>query len=437
MYFYSILILVSLVTLHLPANALTQQSTRLESIATTPCTPYKFIGMRGSGQEFGERSKERTKESREMGPEMASLYGHLQNLQEFKGKMSFNGVPDYPAVSVPQPYQNFSKYVYSLKSVATLELRIAFGLELSRCPDTKFIIAGYSQGAYGAHYLIKFIEDNKSYIRNSIIGAIFLANPSENRNGILTKPNLVSLARGVTKKEVKELFLPKIKEGFMKTLSHFEPDDVIADTDDVSWNVTVPATAAQNILKFKRGERIHTSYCSPSGKFAPAEESKRSRCNAEFNRNFLQTSENYIRGQLTELKRLDNERRQNVSSWYGWGWQVPTNCKQIINQGFSKLTKELSKEFKDYYVSRLRILATYSKNSFILFVNEEDLELISYTPEDGLYSLETPERIDEYFKGFRTLNDVFGYLSKQGLISNLILKAESDWSCEANFAMDS
>ena len=134
--------------------------------------------------------------------------------------------------------------------------------------------------------------------------------------------------------------------------------------------------------------------------------------------------------QLKELKRLDNQSRQNVLSRYGKDWQVPTNCQQIMTRSFSKLQKDLTDEFKGYDVFRLRILAINLKEPSIWFVDQEDLELVSYEPEDGFYSLETSEKIKELIGVLESFESVFIGFSTRGQISNLVFEAEDDWRCK-------
>ena len=408
----ALLVLVSIVFSQSPISALALQSKQSQVAVKSKCTNYKFIGMRGSGQEFDD-PREKTAENRQMGPEMASLYGYLRNFSEFKNKISFSGVPDYPAVGLPAPGGNWSEYISSLEYLATLTLRNYFYSEFRKCPDTKFMVAGYSQGAYGAHHLIKFIEESKSYLRNSIVGAIFLANPSQNETGILFSSGTATILRGVEPEDFQRLVIKKVNEEFLKTLSHYKPGDAIADLS----------------LNFE-GKKIHSAYCAPSGEFAPAEKSKRKGCDGALNKDFLQESAIYIRAQLKELKRLDNQSRQNVLSRYGKDWQVPTNCQQIMTRSFSKLQKDLTDEFKGYDVFRLRILAINLKEPSIWFVDEEDLELVSYEPEDGFYSLETSEKIKELIGVLESFESVFIGFSTRGQISNLVFEAEDDWRCK-------
>ena len=420
----ALLVLVSIVISQSPTSALSLQSEQNEAAFESKCTKYKFIGMRGSGQEFDD-PREKTAENRQMGPEMASLYGYLRNFDEFKNKISFSGVPDYPAVAVGKIVTDPAAFIESLEIISTLELIRDFSTEVERCPDTKFIIAGYSQGAYAAHYLIKTLEEKKSYLRDSIVGAIFLASPSENKAGILKKNNWALTSNDENTslwQMVNEKFsIANVNEKFLKTLSFYKPKDIIADFFEYNW--------------FK-GYKIHISYCSPTGEFAPADKKKRSNCKAESNKDFLQESAIYIRGQLTELKRIDTQRRQKVLDWYGKDWQVPTNCQQIMNKSFSKLQIDMADEFKDSDVFRLRILAINLKEPSIWFVDEGDLEHISYSPEDGFYSLEPLEKMEELFEIYESFPQGFKDLSKRGLISNLVFDSEENWMCKVDLGMD-
>ena len=403
----ALLVLVSIVFSQSPISALALQSKQSQVAVKSKCTNYKFIGMRGSGQEFDD-PREKTAENRQMGPEMASLYGYLRNFDEFKNKISFSGVPDYPAVAVNKIVTDPAAFIESLEIISTLELIRDFSTEVERCPDTKFIIAGYSQGAYAAHYLIKTLEEKKSYLRDSIVGAIFLASPSENKAGILKKNNWA-----LTSNDENQLSIANVNEKFLKTLTFYKPKDIIADFFEYNW--------------FK-GYKIHISYCSPTGEFAPADKKKRSNCKAESNKDFLQESAIYIRGQLTELKRIDTQKRQKVLDWYGKDWQVPTNCQQIMNKSFSKLQKDMAVEFEDF--GGLRILAINLNEPSIWFVDQEDLELVSYTPEDGFYSLETFEKLEQLLETLESFDRVFSSLSKSGIISNLVFEPEDDWRCK-------
>jgi hypothetical protein len=416
------LIAVSLVFPQLPAIALSKQPANKEEKTTSKCTEYKFVGMRGSGQEF-DNPKEKSAENRQMGPEMASLYGYLRNFEEFKGNISFSGVPAYPAVGLPGKFDDWSNYIDSLGNVATLSLVKNYAAEVRTCPDTKFIIAGYSQGAYGAHYLVKYIEKWKSYLRNSIVGAIFLANPSENQGGyrgILFFPDLLRLARGINSKDIRSLQIEEVDKKYLKTLSYYKKGDIIA-------NFSVN-------LRLAKGSKIHSSYCAPSGEFAPAEKSKRDGCDAAVNKDFLAKSAIYIREQLTELKRLDTQRRQRVFELYGKDWQVPTNCQQIMNKSFSKLQIDMADEFNESGVFRLRILAINLKDPSIWFLDEEDLQLVSYSSENGFYSLEASEEMERYFPANQSFENFFRDASKKGIISNLVFEKEDDWRCNIDIS---
>ena len=461
----ALLVLVSIVFSQSPISALALQSKQNEAAIESKCTKYKFIGMRGSGQGY-----EGPSEMEALGPEMASLYGRLKTITELKGQISYSGIKSYPAVAVPSKEQEIPAFLTSLGDIGTIELIKDYARELKMCPDTKFIIAGYSQGAYAAHYLLDQIQSHKSYLRDSIVGVILLANPTQDNTGI------VSILKDNTKitKNFK-IFLSIILEGigssyslslekalseeynidppdpaFLKTMSYYQPSDVIADTSKFLYDVRLElaAYAANKILnpipgvkdvtrtilekkikgKFKTSSAIHSGYCAKSGIFAPKDAGKLQTCNEKANKDFLARSEKYIKGQLDILKRLDYQRRQNVLNWYGNDWQVPTNCQQIMNQSFSKLQKDMAVEFEDF--GGLRILAINLNEPSIWFVDQEDLELVSYTPEDGFYSLETFEKLEQLLETLESFDRVFSSLSKSGIISNLVFEPEDDWRCK-------
>ena len=474
----ALLVLVSIVFSQSPISALALQSKQSQVAVKSKCTNYKFIGMRGSGQGY-----EGSSEMGALGPEMASLYGHLQTLAELKGQLSYSGVVSYPAVGVPGKLEDLPGFLRSLGDIGTVELIRDYSKELEMCPDTKFIIAGYSQGAYAAHYLLDQIQTNKSYLRDSIVGVILLANPTHEKTGIIsilkddtqdTKKLKIFLKILLEKIDTSLLiYLDPALTGeynitqpnpkFLKTMSFYTPNDVVADTsrvlDDagsdirkfVLSSIEFKITAGEfrgNINKeaqeyekristrFKFASAIHSGYCAKSGKYAPKDAGKLLACSESANKAFLAQSEKYIKGQLSVLKKLTNQRRQNVLSWYGKDWVVPTTCVQIMTRSFSRLQGELSSEFEDNGALRLRILALNVKDSSIWFVNEMNSELVSYNSEDGVYSLEELEKTKKLFEIYESFPQGFKDLSKRGLISNLVFDSEENWMCKVDLGMD-
>ena len=471
----ALLVLVSIVISQSPTSALSLQSKQSQVAVKSECTKYKFIGMRGSGQGY-----EGSSEMGVLGPEMASLYGHLKTLTELKGQISYSGVASYPAVAVPNKLEDLPDFLISLADIGTIELIRDYTRELEMCPDTKFIIAGYSQGAYAAHYLLDQLQKNKSYLRDSIVGVILLANPTQDKTGIISilkddtrntknfkmfltilfEKTGSSMLMNLEKALTETYNIAPADPKFLKPMSFYTPNDLIADTSRVLGDIAPDlGKFVKSYIEYKitfgefRGNSnkeaqeyekriatrsefapaIHSQYCAKTGKYAPKDARK---CNEKANKAFLAQSEKYIKGQLSVLRKLTNQKRQNVLSWYGKDWVVPTTCVQIMTRNFSRLQGELSSEFENNGALRLRILALNVKDSSIWFVNEMNSELISYNSEDGVYSLEELEKTKKLFEIYGSFSQGFKDLSKRGLISNLVFDSEENWSCKVDLGMN-
>jgi Mg-chelatase subunit ChlD len=165
--------------------------------AATGCPPYELIGARGSGQ------KELRLESN-MGPEVYDFYASLQALVG-TGVVKGYGV-HYPAVSVVYPsgiptpsgigaalhIGALGKYTDSVREGA----KDAEGRVLARharCPDTRFILSGYSQGAQA---LGDLLERNPT-VRNLVAAAAFFGDPYFNADSWSSRGTFDSASYGV------------------------------------------------------------------------------------------------------------------------------------------------------------------------------------------------------------------------------------------------
>lgn len=152
---------------------------------TTECTPYKFFGMRGSGQ---NDLKTDNKLVFEYGPEIAALYGAISESPKFKGKISWayfdetKVVEKYLAMGV-----EFSpEYVDAVTNNSTKAIASQIAFFSNKCGDkTKFILAGYSQGAYGVHWVVNFLEKNFKNVAKRIVAAVLLADPGKSNTGLM------------------------------------------------------------------------------------------------------------------------------------------------------------------------------------------------------------------------------------------------------------
>jgi hypothetical protein len=361
-----------------------------------------------------------------------------------------------------------------LGDIGTIELIKDYARELEMCPDTKFIIAGYSQGAYAAHYLLDQLQRNKSYLRDSIVGVILLASPTQDKTGIISilkddtkntknfkifltilfektgSSMLINLEKALTETYNIAPADPK----FLKPMSFYTPNDVVADTSRILGDIAPDlGKFVKSYIEYKitfgefrgnsnkeaqeYGKRIatrsqfataiHSQYCAKSGKYAPKDPGK---CNEKANKAFLAQSEKYIKGQLSVLKKLTNQKRQRVEENFGKGWQVPTTCEKI--KALSELQVDLSNQNDFELFGNLHILAVNEKESTIWLIEEGTSKLVSYSAKDGFLTLERLEEIERYLE---SLDDDYESaikgLSAVGLISNLVLELTGfNWVCK-------
>lgn len=344
---------ISILTISSIAPAASVQSNQKPSSELTNCSPHIFLGMSGSGQ------KDATQETgivRELGPEIASLFGALSEIEELKGRISYDPIKAYRATGIPgysnNVWQDTRKFLNSLKSNATASLMSTFVSYANDCPESRFIIAGFSQGAYAAHYMITELERNEPQKLDQILGVILLANPANPKQGIVSyfernRPNsrssrnsstalisslcnalkLTSFGKGC--QDLDFTSLPKVEAKDVlpsptriNVYSYYQKHDLVADTSRVMGisNLTKEVLTVRELNKTKsiipsksgvvgevalgisnaliKGKNIHTSYCPASGEFAPKNQKKRKSCNSDTNRAFLEGSINYIKQQL-------------------------------------------------------------------------------------------------------------------------------------------
>lgn len=321
------------------------------------CAPYIFLGLSGSGQksDLGESGL-----NREFGPEIASLYGSINQIPEFKGQITYDSVSAYKAIGLPRRSENLARdltlFIKSLNSNASSALNSRFKEYETACPNSRFIVAGYSQGAYAAHRFILDLEKTDPSKLSKIIGAIFLANPATPKTGIVSFLNPSSVAASSISKlansfrmllcsvlrlravsawcsnsvqsgvkvpgSVERLPSPKS----IKTLFFYRDFDIIADTANLfstsnltkeinlaiernsASSKTVPKLnqsalfAAGVSVAASKGIGVHSSYCPTGGEFAPKSQSKKRTCNPENNSLFLQESLKYLTAQVATVR---------------------------------------------------------------------------------------------------------------------------------------
>jgi hypothetical protein len=342
----SLLTVLGILFTQFPNSALANPTpTPTSSASALTCKKYVFIGMRGSGEKFTPNGTV----DQQMGPEMASLYAKLETIEPFKGNIEFNGVSNYQAMGVA-----FSKeYIQQVRTVATAVLKEEIDYMVS-CPlDTQFILAGYSQGAYAAHWVAAYIDKNRPDFANRILGVILLADPGKPGTGVfdfsrsiisekrltnITKTcdliaglsdQVIKLSLALKRLDIKQLskidsekfsnLCVDLNEVILsataaKELDNFDafktvvqpfyfdkPGDIVADSAralraerDFSTNKAKTIFAFYNLYTgINKGIDIHSSYCST--KLYKKSQTKASRCNEATNQEFITEGVKYLK----------------------------------------------------------------------------------------------------------------------------------------------
>lgn len=164
------------------------------------CSKYIFIGMRGSGEKYQA-------DPLGIGKTLTNLFNEVKTHPTINGEISVDGVPQYPAVPVPfillgdSSLKDFTNpkvlpnFVNETVNQTTMHLSKRFGDIRKACPGAKFLLAGFSQGAYGVNDFINILERHysKDELRAVIAGVFLIANPAEEGRGII--PTLDAYAK--------------------------------------------------------------------------------------------------------------------------------------------------------------------------------------------------------------------------------------------------
>jgi len=131
-----------------------------------------------------------------MGPEIANMYWKVALSPRFKGKTSFMGVASYSAAGVDAT----AAYLREVINYSGASLITTLGTVADRCPRSRFILAGYSQGAYAVRAALVTMETGKSgYERYlpRISAAVVLADPGHPNAGILYLLRAIAAKQGI------------------------------------------------------------------------------------------------------------------------------------------------------------------------------------------------------------------------------------------------
>jgi hypothetical protein len=158
---FALTMCAALVTLAMAGGALAEPS------AAASCKPYELIGARGSGQ----NDPKLLKETHEMGPEVYDLFQAIRRSIGNPDEISGYGV-QYPAVSVKSLTTGggallhlgfLGRYTDSVREgQRDTEARIM--ARHAGCPDTRFVLAGYSQGAQAVGDALQNLNDDQGLV---------------------------------------------------------------------------------------------------------------------------------------------------------------------------------------------------------------------------------------------------------------------------------
>lgn len=162
------------------------------------CKEYIFVGMRGSGQTYVSGGGADGAAYKEVGRDLGIAYLRVKDSPRFKGRITYMGVASYSAKGV----EASADYLREVITYSGASLLVTLGLVADRCPKSKFILAGYSQGAYAVRSALVALESGKSGYEKylpRISGAVVLADPGNPNAGILYALKAVANQAGVFK----------------------------------------------------------------------------------------------------------------------------------------------------------------------------------------------------------------------------------------------
>jgi hypothetical protein len=311
--------------------------------ASRICPKYVFIGLRGSGEKYESGYSPGTPvEIQRMGWEIGSLYLQLSKELPFSGNITYSGVKSYAANGLPSSLLTLPKYISELKNVAPIDVTRELADLIGKCEsDTGFILAGYSQGAYAAHFLADFLDSKGLAQAKRVKAVILLADPAKPVTGIIPVVQSVTsdgkLMSLIQKCEVGIEVINKVKNLWPRTKKseltnnctelnsalitinvagnnfttpksiptfYYDwPRDIVTDFNSVlvdsgSLEVTKdPRTLGVFILTLKElwpsSMRVHSSYCPESSNQLNKDGSKK--CKDVINQTFINKSIEFIK----------------------------------------------------------------------------------------------------------------------------------------------
>lgn len=232
------------------ASATLGSLTAATASAAPDCPDVHWIGAAGSGERDGDPTA-----NGGMGRVIYQSYRDLQQRLQQDGKTVTAEAVEYPAVAVP-PDGDLMGWAGFINSVdtGTGALGQQYATFAQRCPNTKMVLAGYSQGAMVVHRNLQGLADQPN-----LAAALLVADGDRLPNDtVVTMGSAPGGGRGVAQEWPTLAHAPAAPlppQLGARTISVCDSGDPVCDTYTDSEKVT-PARVA-----------IHTSYAvSQSGK---------------------------------------------------------------------------------------------------------------------------------------------------------------------------
>ena len=218
------------------------------------CPDVHWIGAAGSGERVDPAADDG------MGRVMLQSYRDLARLVQHDGRTITAEAVEYPAVAVPDDDGGVGEWLGFMSSVdaGTAALGAQYASFAQRCPTTKVVLAGYSQGAMVVHRNLQALADNPN-----VAAALLIADgdrlPGDNAISMGSVDIGPGTGMGVAQDWPILAHAPaKLPLAIgSRTISVCELGDAVCDYDPDAEEVTPAAVA------------IHTSYAvSSSGGYA-------------------------------------------------------------------------------------------------------------------------------------------------------------------------
>lgn len=218
--------------------------------AAPDCPDVHWFGAAGSGQRDGDLTA-----NAGMGDDIYQSYRDLQKLVQRDGRTITAEAVEYPAVAVPDDDGGVGEWLGFMGSVDTgaTALGAQYATFSAKCPTSKVVFAGYSQGAMVVHRNLHALGANPN-----VAGALLIADgdrlPADPTLNIGSVTSVPGAGKGVAQDWPILAHAPKPLPPAIgaRTISVCELGDAVCDYDPDAEEVSKVSTV------------IHTSYTTAS-----------------------------------------------------------------------------------------------------------------------------------------------------------------------------